>query len=277
MPVLQRRYHIVSPETLEAWAKNGDMQAWSVLSAREHVRRMATKEQHGIARSRTVFLSPTVSLLFQQGLSGPRWVTMSIIVSTNLTTKDFVGKNKDVWEGITQWRQFLSEWQGPWIAGGDGLFFKRLEVIVRQTSLKGKDNNAGAARKLNQSAVDQLKQYLEDCKQFDKASQSFKTELDSFLWEASQCAKRKENEASSPKCRGGSSYQLRKGLRQAEDLLMSMGLKKKDAQLWCQEAIESLRKGTKSIWKKKGPITGEMVRSRIRQFRKKNMLSLDSQ
>ncbi len=260
--VVQREYHLVSDQILNGWSKKGDHVAWSVLLARERVRRM-TSDKAAPPSQHIVYLSPTVSLLFQQGLTIPGWVTMSIIVSDDLTINDFLGNNKGIWAAITQWRQFLSEWQGPWATGGEGNLLLRLCTLME--TLKNK--NVTIAHRLDQVIAKDLKEYVEDCKLFEKNCQSFETDLDAFLWEAAESRK--------------GSYCFRRGKRAAHSLMITMGLTPDSAEEWCAEAIDQFHEGKMVIWKKVGPITsgnrpGGRVHSTIRQFKKDHRAWLQS-
>lgn len=264
---VQRRYHLVTTQVLENWAKRGDMNAQVVLLARERVRGMVVAK-NGASAQHIVYLSPTVSLLFKQGITAPSWVTMAIIVSDNLSVKDFIGRNKVIWMAIRQWRQFLSDWQGPWVHGGEGNFLLRIALAMEQQKTDSlKNSDVTIARRLNQMIAKDLSEYVEDCKLYENNYQSFTTALDAFLWEAEESRK--------------GAYFFRRGKRAAQWLMVTMGLSPDEAEQWCEEAIDKLNEGEKVIWEKKGPMTnrarpGDLVHSKIRQFKKEHRAWLES-
>ncbi len=259
---IERRYHLVTDTTLEGWANEGDDEARFVLLKRNRVRTMI-KNNKGGTEYCNVCLSPNVSLLFQKGNSVHGWVTMSIMVSDDLSINDFRGNNKNIWAAITQWRQFLSEWQGPGTTGGEGNLLLRLCILME--TLKNKD--VSIARRLDQVIAKDLKEYVEDCKSFEKNCESFKTHLDAFLWEGDESRK--------------GSYCFRRGKRAAHSLMVTMGLTPDSAEEWCAEAIDLFSKGERVIWKKVGPITsgnrpGDRVHSKIREFKNRHRAWLQS-
>lgn len=152
---------------------------------------------------------------------------------------------KENWRIIKEWQRRLFKWQGPWTIGGKTGFLAGLDLLKEDLSY------SEIADKLNDTVVKELTSYLAYEREFEKARHSFKTWGDFYLW------RWWDIEGVSPS-----------GLDHARELLEDMGMRKDDAQTWCDEILANLRAGEPPFLPDGGPITEDRVRETIRYWRK---------
>ena len=241
-------YYALSNKELILLSKGGDERAKRALADRKTVRRMITYDDQR-ETSLSFELSNGLTLDFKR--EGYGHVRMFIEIKDRTAVDDI----KKGWREIHTWRDLLQEWQGPWTYSGDDNFYRRLH----DRQIRG-ESYADLAESLNRKVEKDLREYVNDCRIWNKVQPALKTEQDIRVWESVGVELGFE---------GG--Y----GLIEAKQPLWIMGLKEKEIDDFCQETIESLEQGEAPFWTVgprpyEEPITRDHVITRLRIWRQKN-------